>query len=162
MKKKSIEETAIEAWQTVLADYTSYTAPIAIMNDEETGYLKIISAENAKPELEYRGDQHPFHKVKNWMTLLFPDSEDSLCPLCSSKFHSSVYMILHLKFKHAFDWYQCQQCSIWRNLPSEMVSHCKDVHNGVDTEHVCPCCKTSCSTEKLEEHCQSCFLMKYD
>ena len=161
-ERNTVEKIAIEALEALTADYTGYTTPIAVIRDKVTSYLKILPAENVEPEDEYRDDHHPFHEAKDWMSILFPDTEDPVCPLCSSKFRTSAFMILHLKLKHAFDWFQCPQCNIWRNLPGEIISHCIDKHNDMDLEVVCPCCKMSFSTATLEEHSQLCFSTKCD
>ena len=113
------------------------------------------------PEREYIGDLHPFHEEKDWMAIFFPEAENVICPLCQAPFRSSVFLILHFKLKHAFDWYQCSECKIWRSQPGEIISHCEELHEGIDTEHVCPCCKKSIRSEELEEHCLSYFLTEY-
>ena len=66
-------------------------------------------------------------------------------------------MILHLRLKHAFDWYQCSKCNIWRNQPCEITSHVNDLHNNEEVDVLCPCCKSPISCVKLEEHCLACF-----
>ena len=159
-KKKSATKKRIKNGG-VQADY-HYTGPIAVINDEVTRELKIIPVQETAPQREYIGDLHPFHDQIDWMAILFPQAEDPICPLCQSKFRSSGFLILHLKLKHAFDWYQCSECKIWRNQPGEIISHWEEMHNGVDAELICPCCKIPISIKELEDHCLSCFLNKYD
>ena len=156
-KKKLAKRKRLEA---ALTDY-HYTGPIAVNHDEVTRELKVIPVQETVHNLEYIGDMHPFHEEKDWMAIFFPQAENPICPLCHAQFRSSVFLILHLKLKHAFDWYQCSECKIWRNQPSDIISHCDELHEGVDTEHMCPCCKTSIRSKELEEHCLSCFPIKY-
>ena len=159
--RKITEEHAVENQKAPKTDY-HYTGPIAVTEDQVTRELEIIPVENAVPNLEYRGNLHPFHDNKNWMAVLFPQTNDATCPFCQHKYQSSIYMMLHLKLTHAFDWYQCPECKIWRNQPGDIIYHCNEVHAGVKLKLICPCCKMLIDSEKLEEHSPSCFLLKYE
>ena len=134
-----------------------YTGPIAAIQDEEGGSLRITSLENAEPEEEYKGELPPFHDNQDWMSMLFPRECDVTCPMCDAKFKHSHFMKLHLRLKHAFDWYQCPICSVWRTQPSELTSHCQEMHCNAGIDLECPCCKSRVSVLQFEEHTLKCF-----
>ena len=130
----------------------NYSGPIAVIREDGGDELKIISLQNAQPQMEYKGQLPPFAENQDWMSLIFPEKTDAFCPICNVKFRHSHFMKLHLTLKHAFDWYQCPVCNIWRSLPSEITSHCQEVHGRVDLDLRCPCCKLSITLSQFEEH----------
>ena len=135
----------------------NYSGPIAVIQEEGGDELKIIPLQNAEPQMEYKGQLPPFAENQDWMSLIFPEKTDAFCPICNVKFRHSHFMKLHLTLKHAFDWYQCPVCNIWRSLPSEITSHCQQVHGRVDLDLKCPCCKLNITLSQFEEHTLRCF-----
>ena len=134
-----------------------YTGPIAAIQEKGGGNIRITSLENAEPEKEYKGELPPFHDNKDWMSMLFPQEYDVTCPICDAKFKHSHFMKLHLRLKHAFDWYQCPICNVWRTQPSELTSHCQEMHANVGLDLECPCCKSSITFLQFQEHTLKCF-----
>ena len=139
-----------------------YNGPIAMIQAGESDELEIVSAEKAPHEDEYKGNSAPF-KDDYWLYMIFPESTELICPLCPCTFRHMYYLTLHLKLKHAFDWYQCPLCRIWRNQPSEIISHCKEIHDSMsnDLEVICSCCKKGISGNEFEMHALTCFLLNY-
>ena len=138
-----------------------YKGPIAMIHTGESDELEIISAEKAPHEDEYKGSSAPF-KDDYWMAMIFPENAELICPFCQSTFRHMYYLTLHLKLKHAFDWYQCPMCQIWRNRPHEIISHCKEIHDKVeDLEFICPCCKMGVKGNEFEMHALKCFLLNF-
>ena len=138
-----------------------YTGPIAMIQTGESDELEIVSAEKAQHDDEFKGSCAPY-KDDYWLYMIFPDNTEVNCPFCPCTFRHMYYLTLHLKLKHAFDWYQCPLCRIWRNQPSEIISHCREVHNcGEDLELICSCCKEGVNVNEFEMHALKCFLLNY-
>ena len=61
------------------------------MIKEGGGWLKIVPVEEAVPGVEYVGSLPPFHKRRDWMSMLFPMNHyDVDCPVCRIKFRVVV------------------------------------------------------------------------
>ena len=133
------------------------TAPLAITKKEGSDELVIHSVVGAHLENEYKGSTPPL-KDTDFYKVVFPDG---VCTFCESTFKQMYYLSLHLKFKHAFDWYQCPSCNIWRNRPCDIVTHCAEVHTDTDLEVLCPCCKVHINVREIEGHSLKCFLINY-
>ena len=133
------------------------TGPLAIAKKEGSDELVIHSNLGAHLDDEYKGSKPPL-KDLDLLKLVFPDG---VCPFCESAFKQMYYLSLHLKLKHAFDWYQCPSCNIWRNRPGDIAMHCAEVHGEREAELLCPCCKVRINVIKIEEHSLKCFLFKY-
>ena len=131
--------------------------PLAIAKKEGSDEFTIHSAAEAHVANEYKGSKPPVKDI-DFLKVVFPDG---VCPFCDSGFKQMFYLSLHLKLKHAFCWYQCPSCNIWRNRPCDIATHCTEVHGDTELEVLCPCCKLHINAKNIEDHSPRCFLFKY-
>ena len=139
--------------------FDEYLQPgkLAVVKKEGSDNFVVCSDKEADIENEYRGNKPPM-KDMDFLKSVFPEKH---CSFCDSQFKQMYYLSLHLKLKHAFDWYQCSSCKVWRNTPTQMASHCEEVHGDIDMEIMCPCCNASVDVKEIEKHSLKCFLFKY-
>ena len=140
----------------ISVDEPLHPGSLAIVRKDQSGGFALCSTVGARMENEYKGNK-PLNDFE-FLKSVFPGNT---CSFCDSEFKQMHYLSLHLRLKHAFDWYQCPSCNIWRNTPSQMVAHCTENHADMSLEIVCPCCKVQISIKELEVHSLKCFLFKY-
>ena len=133
--------------------------PVAIQRDIG-GPLKLVDVAEATLEQEYKGASPPFNERDIWMKTMFPDDYNH-CIFCQAGFKNMEYMWHHLQFEHAFDWYMCPGCMVWRNRPEDILSHCNNYHSGKQFEFKCACCGKKFSGSEFEEHVNTCFEARY-